>query len=39
MFQLTSVPILSDVVVISIVVFPPNYSFWILPLWHSVTDL
>jgi len=39
MFQLTSVPVLSDVVVISIVVLTPNYNLWIVPLMHLVSDL
>jgi len=41
-FQLTSVPVLSDVVVkfvSSIVVLTPNVSFWIVPLLHSVGDM
>lgn len=39
MIQLTSVPILSDVVVISIIVLTPNYNSWIVPPLHLVSDL
>ena len=42
MFQLTSVPVLSDVDVIcrsSVVLLTPNGSFWIIPLLHSVRDV
>jgi len=39
MFQLTSVPVSSRVVVISIIVLTPNYNFWIVPLLHLVSDL
>jgi len=41
-FQLTSVPVLSDVVVkffSSIIVLTPIGSFWIVPLLHSVGDM
>jgi len=42
MFQLRSVPVLSDVVVTflsSITVLTPNDNFWIVPLLHSVSDI
>jgi hypothetical protein len=42
MFQLRSVPVLSDVVVTflrSITVLTPNGNFWIVPLLHSVSDI
>jgi hypothetical protein len=41
MFQLRSVPILSDVAVIffsSIVALTPNDTFWIFTLLHSLSD-
>jgi hypothetical protein len=42
MFQLRSVPVLSDVAVTSfssIIALNLNGSFWILPLLHSVSDI
>jgi len=42
MFQLTSVPVLSDVVVTffsSIKVLAPNDNFWIVTLLHAVSDV
>jgi hypothetical protein len=42
MFQLRSAPVLSDVAVAffsSIIALSPNGSFWILPLFHSVSDI
>jgi len=42
MFQLTSMPVLSDVVVIfcsSVVVLIPNCKFWIVALLHSESDV
>jgi len=42
MFQLTSVPGLSDAVVTflsSIVLLTPKGRFWVLPLLHSVSDI
>jgi len=42
MFQLTSVPVLSDVVFIffsSIVVLTPNGNFWVMPLLYSVSNI
>jgi hypothetical protein len=42
MFQLTSVPVLSDVVVtmfISTVVLNRNGCFWVVPVLHSVSDV
>jgi hypothetical protein len=42
MFQLTSVPVLSDVVVTfltSITVLAPNGNFWIVTLLRTVSDV
>jgi len=42
MFQLRSVPVLSDVVVTffgPITVLIPNGNFWIVPLLHLVSDI
>ena len=42
MFQLSSVPVMSDLVVIllrSIVVLTPNDNFWAMPLLNSVSDM
>jgi hypothetical protein len=42
MFQLTSVPVLSDVtdkIFSSTVLLTPNDNFWIVPLLHSVNDI
>jgi hypothetical protein len=42
MFQLTSVPVLLDVVVILLslfVVLTPNGNCWVVPLLHSVSDI
>ena len=41
-FQLRSVPVLSDVVVTflsSIIILTPNGNFWVVPLLHSLSDL
>jgi hypothetical protein len=41
MFQLRSVPVLSDVVIFlsSIIVLTPNGNFWIVPLLHSAREI
>ena len=42
MFQLASVPVLSDAIVTflsSILLLSPNGNFWIVPLLHSGNDM
>jgi hypothetical protein len=42
MFELTSVPVLSDVFVTffsSVIVLTANGNFWIVPLLHSASDM
>jgi len=42
MFQLTIVPVLSDMAVTflsSLILLTPNDSFWIVQLFHSLSDV